>query len=465
MSCSNVTNRQDPVSLRSRIFVGNLNTVKMPRTEVEQVFAQYGTMLGVSLHKGYGFVQYSNEYSARAACQGEDNKIYYGMPLDVTIASEPKNRKRGRPHAIGNSPSQLPPSDMQMMTNVGGQFSQMSMPSAHYVPTPYVNPVPVYQTPAAQYMVPVQQTPIYSQHSQSITPQQFGSTVPVSSAAKRTRLEPLNRLKTVTPVTTSDSQVVKRNRRKRKPNTIDDKHKCDVDPKAEDILICGKCRRYFDEVTDLVSHKLAGCKLDVEEGSCKPPGEPESLSCASCSKKFDTSWQLIVHCEDNHEMSIYGKPACSSSEEEYLDSEHGQDNEWTAGLDIKDEPQTNGDAVETAVEKEEEVNKEVDAPPPESADDTVDSSPEKIPEKVEMTLTRKKRAAATKSEVSSPSQAVSEPKKMATDAEFVVTEQDPVTPTMQTRATKRSNQSAAKAARRPKSAPRLSTDQLDSEDQ
>ncbi|VEL27796.1 unnamed protein product, partial [Protopolystoma xenopodis] len=149
---SNITNRTDPNSLKSRVFVGNLNTVSMPRTEVEAAFAKYGPIIGISIHKGYAFVQYVNEVVARAAVAGEDGNSYYGMKLgkfisycaslrhplvkysfffvDVTIASEPKNRKRGR----SNPAQPLCPGLMDLalqvrtMAAVGGQLSNLALP-------------------------------------------------------------------------------------------------------------------------------------------------------------------------------------------------------------------------------------------------------------------------------------------------------------------------------------------------
>ncbi|CAH8607439.1 unnamed protein product [Schistosoma curassoni] len=105
---SNITNRTDPNSLKSRVFVGNLNTVHMTKTELESIFSKYGAVVGISVHKGYAFIQYANETNARAAVIGEDSKTYYNMVLDVTIASEPKNRKRGRSNIGSSLPSWNP---------------------------------------------------------------------------------------------------------------------------------------------------------------------------------------------------------------------------------------------------------------------------------------------------------------------------------------------------------------------
>ncbi|XP_061166634.1 uncharacterized protein LOC133206311 [Saccostrea echinata] len=85
-----VTN--DPNTARSRVFVGNLNTIALSKEDVEGIFSRYGIVTGLSMHKGYAFVQYSNQLDARRACGAEDGMTYAGQALDINIASEPKHR-------------------------------------------------------------------------------------------------------------------------------------------------------------------------------------------------------------------------------------------------------------------------------------------------------------------------------------------------------------------------------------
>ncbi|KAI8521711.1 hypothetical protein Bbelb_014650 [Branchiostoma belcheri] len=78
---SNITNSTDVKDVKSRVFIGNLNTVKIPRAEVESIFARYGSIKGCSIHKGYAFVQYTSEADARAAVAGEDGRLIVGQAL------------------------------------------------------------------------------------------------------------------------------------------------------------------------------------------------------------------------------------------------------------------------------------------------------------------------------------------------------------------------------------------------
>ncbi|KAG7488248.1 hypothetical protein MATL_G00033550 [Megalops atlanticus] len=87
---SNVTNKTDPRSLNSRVFIGNLNTAIVKKADIEIIFAKYGKIVGCSVHKGYAFVQYMSERNARAAVAGENARIIAGQPLDINMAGEPK---------------------------------------------------------------------------------------------------------------------------------------------------------------------------------------------------------------------------------------------------------------------------------------------------------------------------------------------------------------------------------------
>lgn len=87
---SNVTNKTDPRSMNSPVFIGNLNTLVVKKSDVEAIFSKYGKIVGCSVHKGFAFVQYVNERNARAAVAGEDGRMIAGQVLDINLAAEPK---------------------------------------------------------------------------------------------------------------------------------------------------------------------------------------------------------------------------------------------------------------------------------------------------------------------------------------------------------------------------------------
>nr|XP_044987191.1 heterogeneous nuclear ribonucleoprotein C-like [Jaculus jaculus] len=87
---SNVTNKTDPRSMNSRVFIGNPNTLVVKKSDVEAIFSKYGEIVGCSVHKGFAFVQYVNERNARAAVAGEDGRMIAGQVLGINLAAEPK---------------------------------------------------------------------------------------------------------------------------------------------------------------------------------------------------------------------------------------------------------------------------------------------------------------------------------------------------------------------------------------
>uniref|UniRef100_A0A671NHE5 RRM domain-containing protein n=1 Tax=Sinocyclocheilus anshuiensis TaxID=1608454 RepID=A0A671NHE5_9TELE len=84
---SNVTNKNDPRSLNSRVFIGNLNTAIVKKADIEVIFAKYGKIVGCSVHKGFAFVQYMSERNARAAVAGENTRIIAGQPLGEFLSA------------------------------------------------------------------------------------------------------------------------------------------------------------------------------------------------------------------------------------------------------------------------------------------------------------------------------------------------------------------------------------------
>lgn len=76
-----MTNSQDPKAKAARVFVGNLNTGMVKEQELISIFSKYGVIAAVSLMRGYGFIQYTNEYHARKAVNAEHGHVLGFQPI------------------------------------------------------------------------------------------------------------------------------------------------------------------------------------------------------------------------------------------------------------------------------------------------------------------------------------------------------------------------------------------------
>ena len=77
---TNTTSRE-PHLERARLFVGNIEPNRTHRRDLTKLFSQYGAVLGVSIHKGYAFIQMDRERSANKAINHEDNNIFMGSRI------------------------------------------------------------------------------------------------------------------------------------------------------------------------------------------------------------------------------------------------------------------------------------------------------------------------------------------------------------------------------------------------
>ena len=75
------TSAKDTRSIRSRVFVGHLNTNNATRHDLERLFSSCGKIEAISMLHGYGFVQFDNEESARKAIEDVHGTPFMGMKL------------------------------------------------------------------------------------------------------------------------------------------------------------------------------------------------------------------------------------------------------------------------------------------------------------------------------------------------------------------------------------------------
>lgn len=91
------TNSREPHLQRARLFVGNIEPDKTHRKDLIELFSRYGEVLGVSVHKGYAFVQMDRERNANRAVNGEDNRNFMGSRIrklsnPLSCSYTPKNK-------------------------------------------------------------------------------------------------------------------------------------------------------------------------------------------------------------------------------------------------------------------------------------------------------------------------------------------------------------------------------------
>lgn len=259
----NQTSSQDPQAVNSRVFVGNLNTFQVVKVDVEKIFQKYGRIAGISMHKGYAFVQFTSPFDARSACLGEDGKSLCGQVLDVNMVSEPKahltkSKAIKRQKEKGDAdPGQ------QLLAGGGGPL-------------------------LAYYMSGVMGGGGAVQPSLALTH---------LPTAKRARVEEGD---------SNDSEVADTDM------VMDEEIDLDAlkSYSAPDILICGNCRLCFDSISSLISHKRHYCKLrftckceDDRLDDCEET--PHVLTCSTCNQDFTDPWDLMEHVQDVHTLNIY----------------------------------------------------------------------------------------------------------------------------------------------------------------
>ncbi|KAK9528645.1 hypothetical protein VZT92_012797 [Zoarces viviparus] len=91
----------DPRDLERRIFVGNLPTSDMEKKDLEELFSPYGKIIGVSMFRGFGFVQFEGVEEAEAAKSAQKGRIYKGYKIDVNMAVE---RRQAKPQSQQSPP-------------------------------------------------------------------------------------------------------------------------------------------------------------------------------------------------------------------------------------------------------------------------------------------------------------------------------------------------------------------------
>ncbi|RZF44101.1 hypothetical protein LSTR_LSTR004473 [Laodelphax striatellus] len=294
----NQTNSQDPQAVNSRVFVGNLNTFQCSKTDVERMFQRYGRLAGISMHKGYAFVQFTNPFDARSACLGEDGRTVLGQILDVNMVAEPKPHQTGRKR--------------QNVAKTGNDWDYYY--DSYYASATAAFPAGLGGAGGPPRLVPPLKRPRLMAVAASAQSGGGGGGGPPL------RVNPLGGTpvkvvhKAASPILNSAN-----NGTAHLISTQVAQLKTYSNP---DILICGNCREMFTELQELMDHKKSYCKLrftckcSVTNGPITKPGmKPDqdtpsdstvSLMCVQCKDSFfGNAWDLMVHVQAAHMLNIY----------------------------------------------------------------------------------------------------------------------------------------------------------------
>lgn len=284
---SNQTNNTDPLAVNSRIFVGNLNTYVVEKENVEQMFRRYGRVIGISMHKGYAFVQFTDAYDARNAVLGEDGRTLAGQILDVNMVSEPKPHQLSRKRHQGSSRNNISSETLVY----GLRTSANTTPPVKRLRNDLLS-----LTPAAMYIhngspgIPTSGGSTVGGPNSSL----LGGAAPPGGILSPGR--PHSRSGKLPPPPTSPLSSA--------PNLTLTGIFC-TDP---DLLVCGTCKELFTSLQGLLDHKQEPCRLRFT-CRCQDNGlnetAPPTPACAHCNAQFSTWWDLTYHVETAHGIAIY----------------------------------------------------------------------------------------------------------------------------------------------------------------
>lgn len=110
---------RDPSTVNKRIYIGNLDE-SVTKENLEELFKKHGNVLGVDVHRGFGFIQFEEEKGAQLAIQNQHGVMFQGRKLNVKQAIDNKNKGGfGPPPNQASSCNDPPPPGISMGISLG----------------------------------------------------------------------------------------------------------------------------------------------------------------------------------------------------------------------------------------------------------------------------------------------------------------------------------------------------------
>lgn len=97
--------------MSKKLYIGNLN-FDVTEDELEKSFSRFGEIASITIikdsvsgrSKGFGFVEFSDENSAKTAKDGMDGKEFAGRTLKVDEAREQRQQRKTKDNNYGYRP-------------------------------------------------------------------------------------------------------------------------------------------------------------------------------------------------------------------------------------------------------------------------------------------------------------------------------------------------------------------------
>ena len=107
---------KDPMTLMSRMYVGNLDPKQVTKEDLHDTFSVYGRILDIKIHNHFAFIQFDNPFSCMDAIHTAQSNTIQGQQPKLQLAAD---GQRARNDMIFNgNTSSLPPDPKELPPNV-----------------------------------------------------------------------------------------------------------------------------------------------------------------------------------------------------------------------------------------------------------------------------------------------------------------------------------------------------------